>query len=328
MKILVAGAGGYIGIPLCEELSIQGNDVIGIDRFFFEKKPYCEIIVADIRTFSRTNLSGIDCVIDLSGLSNDASADIDTSLTRSINFDGAINLATLAKQAGVKRYIYSSSASVYGDGSGLQNLKETDPINPLTLYAQCKADVEQELLKLNGDGFEVVILRNSTIFGVAPRMRFDLAVNIMTARAWKEHVIYVMGGGEQWRPFVHISDVVSAFMFMLTNGGDGEVYNVGGENTTIKQLSGLIHSLIPDAKIHNIPDNTDQRSYSVCFDKIHALGWHTNRNIMDGIGEICQALGSGKIDLSDPTCYTLQWYKSLLEWEQRIKNLQINGKIL
>lgn len=329
MIILIAGAGGYVGIPLCDRLRMY-HSVNALDRFYFGKYPKCTIMEYDIRDIKDSQIAGTiyDCVIDLSGLSNDASCEIDNELTLSINCRGGVNLARMAKRAGVKRYIYSSSASVYGDGSGQLNLTEKSPTNPLTQYAKCKKSVEDELLELNGDGFEVVILRNSTIYGVAPRMRFDLAVNIMTARAWKEKVIYVMGGGEQWRPFVHVQDVVRAFEYVLTNGIAGEIYNIGGENMTVSQLAHIVSNMVDGCTIHHIPDNADNRSYNVDFSKIQELGFETKYCVRDGIKEVLTALKDGKISMDDPTCYTLQWYKSLIEWEKRIDSLKINGKVL
>jgi nucleoside-diphosphate-sugar epimerase len=201
-KVLVAGAGGYIGVPLCKRLVERGHTLIALDRFFFGRNRIDEIarneraavIVEDIRDFDPEILRGVAVVVDLAGLSNDASAEIDPELTRLINCGGGIRLARLAKEAGVRRYVYSSSASVYGHGVR-EHLTEHDECRPQTLYAESKLRVEEALAKLAGPGFETVVFRNSTVFGLAPRMRFDLAVNIMTLRAWKERVIYVMGSG-------------------------------------------------------------------------------------------------------------------------------------
>src|SRR5204863_1118858 len=169
---------------------------------------------------------------DLAGLSNDASAEIDPALTRAINFEGGIRMAQIAKTAGVRRYVYGSSASVYGEGIR-EGLAENDECRPQTLYAESKLAVEGALRELCGPDFETVILRNATVFGLAPRMRFDLAINIMTLRAWKDRVIYVMGGGEQWRPLIHVNDVVRAMIMGLEESAElvaGETFNVGGDD--------------------------------------------------------------------------------------------------
>ncbi|MBA7544466.1 GDP-L-fucose synthase [subsurface metagenome] len=194
--------------------------------------------------------------------------------------------------------------------------------------------MEKTLSRLHSDKFEPVILRNATVFGLAPRMRFDLAINIMTMRAWKERVIYVMGGGEQWRPFIHVQDVVRAMILALEAPADkvsGQVFNVGGigNNYKINQLAQFIVDFVPNVKIHTIPDDPDKRSYNVDFTKIHnVLGYETKTSISEGIKEILQALEKAVIDPEDPTCYTLQWYKGLIQWSIRINELSYNGKII
>jgi len=179
-----------------------------------------------------------------------------------------------------------------------------------------------------------VIFRNSTVFGLAPRMRFDLAINIMTLRAWKERVIYVMGGGEQWRPFVHVNDVVRALIQGIEESAElvaGEVFNVGGDdmNLQIRQLAQFVLDVIPNVTTHRIPDDPDKRTYHLSFAKIkQRLGFQPATRVHEGIVEIKQALERGAIVGDDPTFYTLQWYRSLLEWEKRLKDVTLNGHIL
>ena len=232
-RVLVTGAGGYVGIPLCRDLVSRGYHVLALDRYFFGQdklgdlasNPQFELIVQDTRRLEPQLLKGLYGVIDLAGLSNDLSAEIDPDLTRQINFEGGAAVARAAEAAGVRRYVYASSASVYGHGLKT-NLVESDECRPQTLYAQSKLHVEKQLQELHGPNFEPVIFRNATIFGLAPRMRFDLAVNIMTLRAWKDRVIYVMGGGQQWRPFIHIDDVVD----VLVHGLEADVQNRRGRD--------------------------------------------------------------------------------------------------
>ena len=340
-KILVTGAGGYVGVPLCRELIRRGYRVVALDRYFFGKEKLgelarnekLEVVVQDIRHFNPKLLKGLDGVIDLAGLSNDASSDIDPSLTQAINLEGGARLAKAAKEMGIRRYVYSSSASVYGHGLKT-SLVESDECRPQTLYAKSKLHVETELKKLEGPGFEPVIFRNATIFGLAPRMRFDLAVNIMTLRAWKERVIYVMGGGEQWRPFVHVNDVVDVLVRGLEADAGivaGEIFNVGDEgmNYQIRQLAQFVLDVIPNVKVHYIPDDPDKRTYNLSFGKIkQMLGFEAKTKVHEGIVEIKQALDRGIVSGDDPTCYTLQWYKSLIDWEKRIKDMQIDGKLM
>ena len=340
-RVLVTGAGGYIGVPLCERLLEAGYKVLALDRFFFgldkmgklSSKPGLEILQEDIRYVDPAILRHVDAVFDLAGLSNDATAEIDPTLTTDINYAGAVRLARAAKEHGVRRYIYSSSASVYGAGHKL-GLTETDEIFPLTEYARSKAEVERSILPLAASDFEVVILRNATAYGLAPRMRFDLVINIMTMRAWKDRVIYVMGGGEQWRPLVHVQDIVEALLLALESPAEkvnGEIFNVGSEdqNYQIQQLVQFVVDIIPHVTVHRIPDDRDKRSYKLSFSKIReVLKFDPSRRVHEGVVEIKQALERSAVDPNDPRCFTLQWYKSIIEWSERIKKLTYKGVVL
>lgn len=340
-RMIVTGAGGYLGVPLCQSLLKQNYEVIALDRYFFgldklgaiADHPNLTIVRDDIRYCDTEIFRGVDGVMDLAGLSNDASAEIDRELTLSINHRGSERFAREARRNGVQRYIYASSASVYGAGSK-ESLVETDSLAPQTDYARSKVAIEKVLEELKSTTFSPVIMRNATIFGLAPRMRFDLAINIMTLRAWKERVIYVMGGGEQWRPFVHVNDVVTAFVLALESPRDavhGEIFNVGSSelNYQIRQLAQFVLDVVPNVEVHVIPDDPDKRSYNICFDKIEkVLGYRTNMQVHDGVSEIRDALEKGSLDGDDPTCYTLQWYKSLLKWGQRIQDVSINGAVI
>ncbi len=346
MRVLIVGAGGYLGIPICEALAARGHLVVAADRFFFGKFPTAILAMTckmDIRSVEPKHLSfgkdPFDAVIDLAGLSNDLSAEIDPELTRSINIEGGKRLATLACNAGVKRYVYSSSASVYGAGTK-PTLTEADDCRPLTLYARSKVEVEDHLRSIAGNGFEPVILRNATVFGVAPRMRFDLAVNIMTLRAWRDQVIYVMGGGEQHRPFIHVDDVVRAFVWAIeSDKAAGEVFNVGTSNHTIAEVAKKVANEFPMARVMPIPDDPDKRSYSCSFDKItsavapqpgEGFPYHSfvhGVRIEDEISRMAKMLRDGSLK-DDPTCYTLQYYRSLIEWDRRLSDIRLDGKIL
>lgn len=339
--VLVTGAGGYIGIPLCRELVKRNWHVIAVDRYLFGKNklgdltnnPNVEIVMQDIRCLEPKLLKRVSGVIDLAGLSNDLSAEIDPELTRQINFEGGAALARAAKTAGVRRYIYSSSASVYGH-SLKTSLVESDECRPQTLYAQSKLHVEQKLKKLESVDFEPVIFRIATIFGLSPRMRFDLAVNTITLRAWKERIVCIMGGGAQWRPFVHVNDVVDVLIQGLEAKADlvaGEIFNVGDEsmNYQIQTLAQFVIDVIPNAKVHNVPDDPDRQTYNLAFGKIkRRLGFEAKTKVQEGIIEIKQALERGTVNGDDPTCYTLQWYQALLDWEKRTEALKIDGKLL
>jgi nucleoside-diphosphate-sugar epimerase len=341
MKVLVAGAGGYIGIPLCHALLDRGHDVVALDRYFFGKdkmavvaaEPGLTILTDDIRAFDPKYLNSVDAVIDLAGLSNDLSAEIDPDMTQSINCAGARRLARLSKKAGVRRYVYSSSASVYGHGTR-ESLSEESECEPLTLYAQCKLRMEKYVAEIASPEFETVIFRNGTVFGLAPRMRFDLAVNNMTMCAWKDNAIRVNGNGEQWRPFVHVKDVVRALILGLEQPAcdvAGEIFNVGSSkmNYQVRDLAQLIVHAVPQAKVQRVPDNPDARTYNVSFAKIEQrLGFEPSVPLHSGILEIKSALERKDVSPEDPTCYTLQWYRTLIDWHSRIKQVAMYGRII
>ena len=341
MKVLVGGAGGYIGIPLCQALLDRGHHVVALDRYFFGKdkmaavaaEPGLTILTDDIRAFDPKHLNNVEAVIDLAGLSNDLSAEIDPDVTQSINCAGGMRLARLSKDAGVRRYIYSSSASVYGHGTR-NSLCEESKCRPLTLYAQCKLRMEKYVAGLATPEFETVIFRNATVFGLAPRMRFDLAVNNMTMRAWKDNAIQVNGDGEQWRPFVHVKDVVHALILGLEQPAcdvAGEIFNVGSSkmNYQIRQLAQLIVRAVPRTKVQHVPDNPDARTYNVSFAKIERrLDFKPSFQINSGIHEIKSALEQKNVSAEDPTCYTLQWYRTLIHWHCRINQVAMYGRII
>lgn len=338
MRIFVAGAGGYIGIPLCELLAKNGHDVIAFDRYFFGKTPdRCNgrviTSIGDTRDVAAIDLKGCDAVIDLAGLSNDASCEIDTVHTKNINVDGALNLIQRAMEAHVPHYVYSSSASVYGHGEK-HNLTEECPIHPLTEYACSKRWVEQFLEDECGQWLKYVILRNATVFGYAPRMRFDLAVNVMTARAHTEGSIYVMGGGDQWRPFVHVGDVARVLAWAAQEAGRdeiaGQTFNVGIETNqmTVRALANRVAMIYPGVKIHMIPDDADNRTYHLSFSKLRKVNKMVWNSVDNGIWEVRQALQNGQTAFDDPATKTVNWYKSMLEWNARIETMKCNGRLL
>jgi len=337
-NVLITGAGGYVGTVMCGELIKLGYNVFALDRYYFGKDKLnhiksdnLHIIQDDIRYFSEEYLNGIDIIIDLAGLSNDATAEIDAKFTKEINCEGAIRLANLAKKYKIKQYIYSSSASVYG--AGLKNsLKETDTLNPLTDYAKSKVSVEKVLIDLQSDDFKVTILRNATIYGLSPRMRFDLAINIMTLSGYKDGIVYIMGDGEQWRPFVHVKDVVSAFILCIDNeNAYNQIFNVGSNNQNfkIKDIAEKISRQIKNCKVIYIPNNPDVRTYNLNFDKIYnVLGFETEWTLNMGVSEIKKALINLTIKDNDPTHHTLKWYQNLISWDKIITEVKSYDKIL
>ncbi len=274
------------------------------------------IIDADIRTFDSLYLKGVHTVIDLSGLSNDSSAELNEEITKSINCTGGKRLACLAKEAGVTRYIYASSGSVYG--SQYNNvLSEESDCNPVTLYSRCKLEVENYLIKIASHHFQPIIFRISTVFGVATRMRFDLVVNLMSLLAWKDGVIRINGSGDQWRPIIHVNDVVRAFVLGIQchhSSAPNQIFNLGcsSMNYQIKDIADMVLRCFPRAGIERLLDAQDGMSYQLSFSKIAKfLGFEAVLSLSEGIHEVQDALARGYISGVDPTSYTSQWYRTL-----------------
>jgi len=220
--ILITGGAGYIGTVLTSLSLKKGYKIKVLDRLFFGKEPIqdflnnknYELIRGDIRHTDKNLFKNVHAVIHLAALSNDPSCDLDSSLTQSINYEGTIKIAKQAKQAGVKRFLFSSSCSVYGEGINT-NLTELSSLNPVSLYSKAKAMAEEKILQLANDNFAVTILRNPTVYGISKRMRFDLVVNAMTLSAFEKKKIYLLGGGTQWRPLIHVYDLSRAFIQIL-----------------------------------------------------------------------------------------------------------------
>ncbi len=338
-KVMVTGAGGYIGTQLVRDLIKAGHEVTAVDRFFFGKEPLSEfannskvnIVQKDIRDLTEKDFSGHDAVCDLACLSNDPAGEIDPELTYSINRDGRIHVAKTAKSAGVEKYIISSSCSVYGKGEEPQ-LSESSNTNPISIYAKSTLEAEQQNLSVADNNFSVTALRNATVFGLSTRMRFDLVVNLMTLTAFQKGRIIVMGGGLQWRPLVHVKDVSRAFSSVITakfSQVNQEVFNVGLDNFQVKNLAYLVREELPiPVEIEIAPDDTDKRDYNVMFAKIEdKIGFKAEVNVSLGIKEIYFALKSGKVDVG-PKTVTVNWYKNILDAKALVDSVYLEGRIL
>jgi nucleoside-diphosphate-sugar epimerase len=344
MHILVTGGAGYLGSTVVPLLLQHDHHVTVVDRFYFGRDSLAPVTRAyadrltltqgDVRTLNHTSLTGVDAVVDLAGISNDPSCEIDPEFTRQVNLAGALHLAREARAAGVRRFVFASSCSVYGHGQS-RALSEDSPLNPVSLYAQCKAEAETQLFELGrAQGIEVTALRFATLFGVSGRMRFDVAVNVMTKNAYVARKITVEGGGRQWRPFVHVRDVARLVLQVLGAPSDrvaGRVFNVGsdGNNVRILNLAYRVRDHIPGTEIVMAPTDPDLRDYNVCFDRVRQdLGFTAEVSIDQGIEEILQALRSGKLDPDDRHGYTLRQYVFLSEVEKTFQSLAIDGRIL
>lgn len=339
-RVAVAGGAGYIGTQLVGLLLARGHRVMVIDRFFFGRDcldstkdhPNLEIVRQDSRWISPDMLGGVDAVVDLTGLANDPSCEIDREITLDINRHGSLRLAEIAGRIGA-RFLFSSSCSVYGHGEH-SDLVETSACRPVSLYARTKLEVEQTLLQhwSNGD-LKPIIFRNATVFGVSkPRTRFDLLVNMMTAYAVERGKIFILGGGRQWRPLVHVRDVARAFLAAIESPDEGiigEIFNVSHRNYRVRDVAKLVAEEIPGIEIETIPDDPDLRNYSICAEKIRGvLGFEAKITVREGIREIQQEIRDGTIDSQQLRARTLDYYKFLLEAERVVREIAIDGRIL
>lgn len=336
-RVLVTGGGGYIGTTLVPMLLAGGYKVRVLDRLFFGREllpehANLEIVRADSRFLEPGHFDGVDHVIDLVAISNDPSGELFQKPTYEINHASRVQCAKMAKAAGVKRYVLPSSCSIYGFQEPGVICDETDKTNPLTTYAKANEMAEHGVFAEASDDFCVVVLRQATVYGYSPRMRFDLAINGMTYGAWKTGVLPLMRDGSQWRPMVHVTDTASAQMFMLTAPRDkvnGQLFNVGSDenNYQLGPLAELISEVLPrEVKIDWYGD-ADHRSYRVNFDKIEGLGWKAQKTARDGALEIYERLEAGTLDKTTQTI-TLDWYKSLADWHRVISQVEMHGGIL
>ena len=282
MKILVTGTEGYIGARLAPWLHTMGHEVAGLDTGLYRDgclyldplgMPFGpRTVYKDLRRATRADFEGFDAVIHLAELSNDPLGQNRPEITFKINHEGSVHLANTACDAGVRRFVYASSCSVYGVGSG-EFLDETSPTNPQTAYAQCKVLVERDLLPMAGDRFSVVFLRNATAYGPSPRMRFDIVLNDLCALACTKKKIAMVSDGSPWRPIVHVEDICEAMRCAAEAPADainGQVFNVGNttENFRVREIAQIVAQAFPGCEVTAGPPSQDNRSYRVSFDKI------------------------------------------------------------
>lgn len=335
--VLVTGAGGYIGAVLVEMLLQNGYRVRAVDRFFFGEEalapqPGLEILREDTRRMPPAVFENVDMVIDLAALSNDPSGETFRQATWDINHQARLRTARLAREHGVRRYILPSSCSVYGAQGGEHIVDETTEPAPLTTYAKANLAAERDILPLSCADFEVVAIRQATVYGCSPRMRFDLAINGMTLGAWETGKLPLMRDGSQWRPMVHVRDTARAMIFLLDadrSAVDGRIFNVGSarNNYRIADLAAIVADIVPrDVRIEWYGD-PDQRSYRVGFERIEALGYHALLGAEDGVSEIVEALEDNGLR-DTPHTMTLDRYKELIEWHRTIKDVELYGGIL
>jgi nucleoside-diphosphate-sugar epimerase len=303
MKIFVTGHKGYIGVHLVDLLKQAGHTVTGCDLGLFDGCAWEEVVPADrdlrmdVRDVALKDLTGYDCVMHLAAISNDPMGEIDAAATYAINRDASIRIAQLTKKAGVPRYLFAASCSVYGAGKKL-DLDEADPLNPLTAYAKSKIETELAVSQLADSDFTPAYLRNATAYGHSPMLRIDLVVNNLLACAVATGEIRIMSDGTPWRPLIHCRDIARAFIAFMNAPKDSihnKAVNVGGndENYQVRDIGDKVKELIPNAKITYTGEvGADPRNYRVKFDRLNAMlpDFKLQYNLSTGMEELYRKL--------------------------------------
>lgn len=283
MRVFVTGVEGYIGALLTPLLVARGHDVVGLDTGYYRDgwlysdnkhiRMFPVFVNKDLRRITEEDLRGFDAVIHLAELSNDPLGQNNPENTFKINQQGSVKLAEKAKKLGIPRFIYTSSCSVYGAGTG-EFLDENAPTNPQTAYAKCKVLVERDVGGMADDGFSPTFLRNATAYGTSPRMRFDIVLNNLSGLAWTTKRIAMTSDGTPWRPLVHVLDICKAIICALEAprpAVHNQVFNVGHneDNYRVREIAEIVGATFPGCEVTMGPSGGDNRSYRVSFDKIH-----------------------------------------------------------
>lgn len=333
MKILLTGIDGYIGTVLGQELIKAGHNVIGLDTGYYSEawlydipgfvQP--EIIKKDIRNVTKEDLVGIEAVVHLSELSNDPVGENDPEVTYDINHEGTKKLAKLSKAAGVNRFIYFSSCSVYGASDNI--VDENSPTNPLTAYAKSKILNEQFLQQIADNNFSPIIFRNATVYGPSPRLRFDLVVNNLSGLAYTTKEIKMDSDGTPWRPFIHILDACQAVLIALTTKRENihnQIINIGDTNSNyqIKDIAEVIKNTFPGCSVSLNKNGADKRNYRVNFDKIKKVlpGFSCKYDVATGARQLLDVFENAHLSYED---FESRNYTRL----KQIKYLRENNKI-
>jgi nucleoside-diphosphate-sugar epimerase len=317
MRVLVTGNNGYIGTVMVPLLQSHGFDVSGLDSDLFEGSTFGDAsgegkiseipyLKKDVRDVEVSDLKGIDAVVHLCALSNDPLGNFNPDLTNEINFLASVRFAKLAKKAGVRRFVFSSSCSVYG-ASTEEIVTEQSATNPVTPYGESKLRVEQSVSKLADSDFCPTFMRSATAYGVSPMLRCDLVLNNLTAWAYTKKLVFLKSDGTPWRPIVHVQDISRAFVAVLDAPKDlvnNEVFNIGRteENYRIREIANIVKETVPDSRIEYAKDaEPDKRSYRVDFTKIATVlrNFKPEWNARLGANQLFEAFKKAGLILED-----------------------------
>ena len=324
-NVLVTGGAGYVGAVLVPKLLERGYHVRVLDLYLYGDdvlnavagNPCLDQIKGDIRDrrLLERAMAGCDAVVHLACISNDPSFELDPDLGRSINYDAFFNLVAVAKDSGVRRFIYASSSSVYGVKAE-ENVTEELALEPLTDYSKYKALCEEVLLREQSPDFTAVVLRPATVCGYSPRLRLDLTVNILTNYAVNAHRITVFGGAQR-RPNIHVDDMADVYLRLLDAPADriaGKTFNAGYENHTVGQLAEMIRSVVGGATEIVTTPTADNRSYHISSEKIRReLGFAPRHTIEDAVRGLVANFEAGRIPnpMTDPRYYNIKTMQAL-----------------
>jgi nucleoside-diphosphate-sugar epimerase len=329
MKVVVTGTRGYIGVEMVPALRAAGHEVIGLDTGLFDECDFLSppdeipLLSVDLRDVTPDHFKGVDAVIHLAALSNDPLSDLNPAITYDINLHASVRVAKAAKEAGVKRFLFSSSCSLYGAG-GDGFLNESAAFFPVTAYGESKVRVEQELNGLASAAFSPVYLRNATAYGVSRRLRADIVVNNLVGVALTTGKVLLQSDGTPWRPLVHIQDINSAFLACLTAPTDAIhnlAFNVGrtSENFQIRQVANMVAEVVPNCEVSFAAGaSADARDYRVDFTRAETRlpGYKPKWTLREGIEELYAAYKKANLTKEvflGPKYYRLRTVKGLQE---------------